>query len=75
MVSVALLTRERGGPIPREEWTRKEVKIARRAAHAAIDGVDNTTTDMTEDGQTTFVIRRQCKDPERRKVLEKFFSG
>ena len=74
MVSVALLTRERGGPIPRDEWTRKEAKIARRAARAAIDGVGDTTTDVTEDGQTTFVIRRQCKHHERRQVLERYLS-
>lgn len=74
MVSVALLTRERGGPIPRHEWNRKEEKIARRAARNAIDGVGEPSTDVPEDGQVSTVIRRQCTDVERWHVQEKYLQ-
>ena len=75
MVSVALLTEERGGPLPREEWTSKERQIARRAARAALDGVGDETTDIPEDGRTIIAIRRQCTDSERRQVLEKYLQA
>ena len=75
MVSVALLSRDLGGrPIPRSEWTKRELKIARRAARQALEGVGDESTDTPEDGQITHVIRRQCRDEERRQVLEKYLQ-
>lgn len=75
MVSVALLTRKRGGPIPRTEWTRRQLQLAKRAAMATIDGVGEPDTDAVEDGEITFIVRRQCNDSERRLVLEKYLSS
>ncbi len=72
MVSVALLTRDYGGPLLREDWTRNEYKMARRAACAALDGVGVKNTDTTEDETTVTIIRRLCRDGERRRVLERY---
>lgn len=73
MVSVAILKRP-VGPIPRSEWTPQELKWARRAANRTLEGVGDASTDIIEDGRTTFVIRRQCRDDERRQVLEKYLK-
>ena len=75
MVSVALLTRERGGPIPRDEWTAKEEKIASRAANRALRDVGDSSTDIMTSGDITHIVRRQCVDDERRKVLEKYSTA
>lgn len=72
MVSVALLPRDRVGPIPRSEWTKRELKIARRAARLALEGVGDESTDILEDGQIALLVRRLCRDEERGQVLEKY---
>lgn len=69
---MALLTRERGGPIPRPEWTTREARLARRAMKAALDSVGEPQTDTPEDGDLTVITRRQCSDDERRQVLERY---
>lgn len=74
MATVALLTRERNGPIPRREWTHEEARLAHQAVRAAIAGVGLPETDKTEEGDITAIIRRQCTDQERRRVLEKYLS-
>jgi cobalamin-dependent methionine synthase I len=74
MVSVALFF-DRQGPLPRANWSQREQKIARRAAKRVLEGVGDPTTDVLEDGpEITIALRRQCRDEERRKVLEKFLS-
>lgn len=62
------------GPLPRANWTQREHKIARRAAKRMLEGVGDTTTDVMEDGNTIIALRRQCRDEERRQVLEKYLS-
>lgn len=73
MASVALFC-DRQGPLSRENWSQRELKIAKRAARKALDGVGDSATDTLEDGRTIIAIRRQCRDEERREVLEKFLS-
>jgi len=68
MTSVALLTKQAGGPILRDQWTKKELKIAFRAACHCLEGVGIESTDDLSDGELTTIIRRQCTDDERRLV-------
>lgn len=74
MVSVALLTREDNGPILRELWTAKELKMARRAARKTLEAVGDKTTDIPEEGSITTLIRRRCTDDERKGVVESFLE-
>lgn len=62
-------------PLPVANWTPRERKIARRAAKRALEGVGDATTDVLADGpEITITLRRQCRDEERRQVLEKYLQ-
>ena len=62
-------------PMPRTEWTRKEIKTAKMAARQALESVGEEKTDIHENGEITYVIRRLCKDSERQLVTENYLSA
>lgn len=70
MVSVSLWDAQREEKIPRELWTKRERKLARGVAVGALSGVGIDATDAWEDYGTIITLRRQCRDDERRRVLE-----
>ena len=72
MVSVAIM--DKRGPIAIADWSPWFHKLAERYGAKTLDCVGDATTDAVEIGGTCRIIRRQCKDDERRKVLEKFLE-
>jgi len=74
MTSVALFDAGKREKIPREMWSKRERTMAKDAARAALAGVGEPATDVWEDTGTIIVLRRQCRDEERRRVLEKYLS-
>lgn len=73
MVSVALLVKP-FGPIPRPLWPDEQRSMAQRIARDALAGDGIESTDVPDDGEITFIIRRQCRDDERRRVTEKYLK-
>ncbi len=74
MASVALFNNEKQEQIPRQMWTKREREIAKQAARDAIENVGEINTDAWEDSGTIIALRRQCRDEERRQVMEKYLS-
>lgn len=72
MVSVAIIAKDSGRPIPLAGWSKQERKFAVRAAKAALDGVGVESTDVPEDGAIATIVRRLCRDEERENVTESY---
>jgi hypothetical protein len=68
MVSVSV----NGMPVP--EWTPAAHMLAERVAVRVLDGVGLPATDDVQMGMITRVVRRQCTDDERRRVVEKYLQ-
>ena len=75
MASVALFDADRQEQIPRQLWTKRERKIAKGVATGAIEDVGVSATDVWEDSETIIALRRECRDAERRQVLEKYIQA
>lgn len=56
------------------DWPPAAHAIAERVARRVLDGVGVPSTDVVEMGQITRIVRRQCSDDERRRVVEKFLT-
>lgn len=54
------------------EWPPAAFAIAEKVASRVLDGVGEAATDVVETGQITRIVRRQCTDDERRRVIEKY---
>lgn len=74
MASVALFDAVKQEQIHRELWTKREREIAKTAAREAVQDVGEIGTDAWEDSGSIIALRRQCRDAERRQVLEKYLS-
>ena len=74
MASVALFDAQRQEQIHRELWTKRERAMAKQAARQAIENVGEPGTDIFEDSGSIIAVRRQCRDEERRRVLESYLS-
>ncbi len=70
MVSTALLLK--GQMLYRSEWSKKEHGLALEACTRALKYVGQDQTDIHSEGEITAIIRRLCKDEERRQVTEKW---
>lgn len=58
--------------IPRALWTDAETRIAGRVAERVLEGCGLRDSDRTKNGIITRIVRRQCNDAERRRVVEKY---
>lgn len=56
------------------DWPPAAHAIAERVASRVLDGVGLPATDDVQMGQITRVVRRQCTDEERRRVIEKYLT-
>lgn len=59
---------------PRAAWTPDVVRIADRVIDRVLEGCGVAGTDRIEDGFITRIVRRQCSDVERRRVVEKYLK-
>lgn len=57
------------------DWPPAAHAIAEKVATRVLDGVGVPSTDVAEMGQITRVVRRQCTDDERRRVIEKYLAN
>lgn len=55
-----------------DQWPPAAHLVAEKVANRVLDGVGVPTTDVIETGQITRIVRRQCTDDERRRVVEKY---
>ena len=76
MVSVAIfrLHDRTRLPVRRESWTRGDLAAAVWAGRQALEHVGEPSREQVEDGPHTRIIRRACRDEERRLVAEPFLS-
>jgi len=72
MVSTALYLKPEDRMLYRDQWNSKELRLALEACRRALRYVGESHTDIHEDGSITAVIRRLCKDDERKRVIEKY---
>ena len=69
MVSVSVNSK------PRSMWSIKDIAIAHKVASNVLDGIGVPSTDVMSDGLLTIIVRRQCTDFERKKVVEKYLQS
>jgi hypothetical protein len=74
MVSVAMWDAERREKVHRELWTKREREAVKRVARDALEAVGERATDAWEDSGSILCLRRQCRDEERRQVVEKYLA-
>lgn len=74
MVSVGLWDAERRERIHRELWSKREREAVKSIAREALEDVGERPSDMWEDHGSILALRRQCRDSERRQVLEKYLQ-
>ncbi len=75
MISVAILDRTQTRCIDKCEWSIVQKLIAKQVAVEALRGVGESPTDAPDDDtRITFVLRRQCADDERKRVVEKYLK-
>ena len=76
MVTVAVWEYFADHPVPVDNWTIKQRKLAKKVARAALDGVGVVTKDVAsfDEGTTIYALRRLCTDDERRMVTEQYLS-
>lgn len=74
MVSVALWDAERREKIHRELWSKREREAVKSIAREALEDVGERSSDIWEDFGSILALRRQCRDEERRQVLEKYLQ-
>ena len=60
--------------MPRDQWSAQAQALALKVAMRVLEGVGIPETDRHEDGRVTMIVRRQCTDAERRKVVEKYLQ-
>lgn len=73
MVSVAVLDFTRTRVLSVAEWSIVQKLLVKQVASEVLRGVGLTATDTPDkDVSITHVLRRQCTDDERRRVLEKY---
>jgi len=70
MVSTALY--QKNSMLYRDQWSKQELRLALEACRGALRLVGESHTDIHNDGSITAVIRRLCKDDERKQVVEKW---
>jgi hypothetical protein len=61
--------------MPRQQWSAADHALALKVAMRVLEGCGIPDTDRHEDGTVTTVVRRQCTDSERRKVVEKYLQA
>lgn len=59
---------------PREMWTAEYVRLADRVIKRVLANCGMAAIETIEDGSITRVVRRQCSDVERRRVVEKYLQ-
>ena len=69
MVSVSVNSK------PRAAWSINDLAIAHTVASNVLDGIGVPSTDVLSDGLLTIIVRRQCTDIERKKVVEKYLQA
>lgn len=58
--------------MPRAMWTPDMERIADRVIARVLEGCGIPGSDRQEDGRITRIVRRECSDAERRRVVEKY---
>lgn len=66
MVSVSL------PGLTRAQWSPDEVRLVDRVIERVLEGCGVLGDDRVQDGFITRIVRRQCNDQERRRVVEKY---
>jgi len=56
------------------EWPPAAFGLAEKVARRVLDGVGVQSTDVITTGTWTTIVRRQCRDDERRQVVEKYLQ-
>lgn len=57
------------------DWSPTAHALAEKVAMRVLDGVGVPSTDVVEIATITRVVRRQCTDDERRRVVEKYLTS
>jgi len=75
MVSVSLWPTELDRPMAIDEWTQADRRIAEKIAMRALGRSGVVGSDVESIGTITLIVRRQCSDIERRRVVEKYLKS
>ena len=69
MVSVSL------NGLPCSVWTPDQERLVQRVANRVLEGCGIPETDTPSHGNVIYILRRQCSDAERRRVVEKYLRA
>jgi len=76
MVSIAFLQFFNFGAIPikRRKWGSKRKNIARNFALKVLEGVGENDSDVIEESNICYIIRRVCNTEERKLIFEPYLK-
>jgi len=63
-----------GGIAARASWAPEHVAVVDRLIQRVLSGAGVPASDVTRDGDLTRVVRRMCRDAERRRVIEPYLQ-